>query len=44
MESKMIYFKEVSWPCKIGIIGGWAVLVIYVIAFLIGFIGAFVGA
>jgi hypothetical protein len=35
----MIKFKDLSVPCKIGVIGGWATVVIYSLSFLVGFLG-----
>ena len=40
---KKIKFGEVKWTIKIGIIGGWIVMVYCIIAFLIGFISYFIG-
>ena len=44
MERKVTYskvqFSELSWPVKVGIIGGWAVLVLYTFAFIFGMITA----
>jgi len=31
-------FNELSWPTRIGIVGGWVALIIYALAFLIGFV------
>jgi hypothetical protein len=42
MEEK-ITFSKLSVPCKIGVIGGWVALVVYCIAFAIGFIEAMIG-
>lgn len=41
-EAKKMKFKELSWPCKVGIIGGWVILVYFALAFLSGLILAFV--
>lgn len=32
-------FKELTWPVRVGVIGGWVIIVVYVVSFLIGFIG-----
>jgi len=34
---EQIKFKQLSWPCKVGIIGGWFVLIVWTIAFFVGF-------
>ena len=44
METKKIKtemtFKQLSWPLKVAIIGGWGYAVTFAIGFLIGFIEA----
>ena len=30
----MVKLKDLDWVCKIGIIGGWAVLIIWLLAFI----------
>ena len=40
----MIKFSELSWPVRIGVIGGWIVTVIYALTFVIGFIEGFTAA
>lgn len=37
-----IQFKQLSFPCKVGIIGGVAVFLTWTISFLVGFIGALI--
>lgn len=31
-----IKFKDLSWPSKIGIIGGWVAMVLYALSFSFG--------
>ena len=38
MTEQKIYFKNLSWLLKIGIVGGLAGLIIYSISFIVGFI------
>jgi len=38
MKQEKIEYKDLNWVCKVGVIGGWLALVIYSIAFIIGFI------
>lgn len=33
-----ISFKELNWKLKVGIIGGWVVLIVYSISFMVGFV------
>jgi len=40
---KKIKFKQLSFMCKIGIFGGWVVLLVYISAFLIGMIEGVLG-
>lgn len=35
MEKK-IKFKDMNWNCKVGIIGGWILLIYFILAFSIG--------
>lgn len=37
MEKK-IGFKDLHWACKVGIVGGWVVLMEYVILFIYGYV------
>ena len=39
----MIRYKELSWPLKAAVIGGWVVLAEWAIAILIGFVIGFTG-
>ena len=39
MKEDKISWSELSLPIKIGLVGGWVALVIYSLAFLIGFAG-----
>jgi len=32
-----INFKDLSWVCKTGVVGGWLLVIVYVGAFIIGF-------
>jgi len=34
----MIKFKELSLPLKIAIIGGWIVVFLYIVGFIVGFV------
>ncbi len=34
----MIKFKELSWPNRIAIIGGWISVIVFSLSFVIGFI------
>jgi len=36
-------FKDLTWPIKIGVIGGWISLVVYALSFAIGFFQGVVG-
>jgi len=33
-----IKFKELNLICKIGIIGGWVIILIYILPFILGFL------
>lgn len=33
----MVKYKELSFGIKVGVVGGWIAIIIYVLAFLIGF-------
>lgn len=35
--------RELNWVCKVGIIGGWVIAIVYVISFAVGFFGALLG-
>ena len=32
-------FKSLSWPLKVGIVGGWISIIMNLLAFMIGFFG-----
>jgi len=34
----MIKLKDLSWPLKIGVVGGFISLLIYAVSFLVGFL------
>jgi len=36
-------FKDLSWPLKIGVIGGWIAIVVYALSFILGFFEGLVG-
>ena len=36
MTSKM-KLKDTSWVVKVGVIGGWLIVIVYIISFIIGF-------
>lgn len=38
MERDTIKFKDLSWVCKVGIIGGWFVTLLWTWGFIVGFI------
>jgi len=31
-------FRDLSWPCKVGVVSGWIFSIMYVLLFLFGFI------
>ena len=33
-----IKFKQLSWPCKVGVIAGWMELIVWIMAFFVGFV------
>lgn len=33
-----VSFKDLSWPCKVGVIGGWVCILVYLIYFIIGIV------
>lgn len=37
-------WKELSWPLKVGVVGGWISVVYLGAAFIIGFVLGFLGA
>ena len=39
----MIKYKELSWTCKIGIIGGWITFVVYAISLILEGLLWFIG-
>ena len=38
MEKKQIKFEDLSWPVKLGVVGGIFAMIIYALTFLVGFI------
>ena len=43
MKNDKIGWSDLNWVMKVGIIGGWVVLIIYLLSFLIGFFLGMVG-
>ena len=40
---RKVSFSELTWGCKVGIIGGWVIGVLYTIMFMVGVIEAMLG-
>jgi len=38
-EVQKVQFRDLTIPVKIGIIGGWSALIIYLLTFMLGFFG-----
>jgi len=36
-QKEQTTFKDLTWVCKVGIIGGWVTVLLYAFAFVIGF-------
>lgn len=34
-------YKDLSWPLKVGVTGGWISLILYAVSFITGFISGF---